>query len=94
MAWKTKIGFHAIICIIAEKAGHVKGGCRSSCRDIIWGDFWKGACVIIFNMLKSDVTEDEIVGAMKRDYEDAAEEKIRETVSEFVGKLKEADVLG
>lgn len=42
---------------------------------------------------KSDVTEDEIVGAMKRDYEDAAEEKIRETVSEFVSKLKEADVL-
>lgn len=31
----------------------------------------------IFNMLKSDVTEEEI----------------RETVSEFVGKLKEADVL-
>lgn len=47
----------------------------------------------IFNMLKSDVTEDEIVRAMKRDYEDAAEEKIRETVSEFVSKLKEADVL-
>ena len=47
----------------------------------------------IFNMLKSDATEDEIVEAMKRDYEDAAEEKIRETVSEFVGKLKEADVL-
>ena len=47
----------------------------------------------IFNMLKSDVTEDEIVGAMKRDYEDAAEEKIRETVSEFVSKLKEADML-
>lgn len=47
----------------------------------------------IFNMLKSDATEDEIVEAMKRDYEDAAEEKIRETVSEFVSKLKEADVL-
>ena len=48
----------------------------------------------IFNMLKSDVTEEEIVAAMKKDYEDAAEEEIRETVSEFVGKLKEADVLG
>ena len=47
----------------------------------------------IFNMLKSDVTEEEIVSAMKKDYEDAAEEEIRETVSEFVGKLKEADVL-
>ena len=47
----------------------------------------------IFNMLKSDVTEEEIVAAMKKDYEDAAEEGIRETVSEFVGKLKEADVL-
>ena len=47
----------------------------------------------IFNMLKSDVTEEEIVAAMKKDYEHAAEEEIRETVSEFVGKLKEADVL-
>ena len=47
----------------------------------------------IFDMLKSDVTEEEIVAAMKKDYEDAAEEEIRETVSEFVGKLKEADVL-
>ena len=47
----------------------------------------------IFNMLKNDVTEDEIVSAMQKDYEDATEEEIRETVSEFVGKLKEADVL-
>lgn len=47
----------------------------------------------IFNMLKNDVTEDEIVSAMQKDYEDATEEEIRETVSEFVGKLKDADVL-
>ena len=48
----------------------------------------------IFNKLKNDVTEDEIVSAMQKDYEDATEEEIRETVGEFVGKLKEADVLG
>lgn len=47
----------------------------------------------IFNKLKNDVTEDEIVSAMQKDYEDATEEEIRETVGEFVGKLKEADVL-
>lgn len=47
----------------------------------------------IFNMLKNDVTEDEIVSAMQKDYEDATEEEIRETVVDFVGKLKEADVL-
>lgn len=47
----------------------------------------------IFNMLKNDVTEEEIVAAMKKDYSDATEEEIRETVSEFVGKLKDADVL-
>lgn len=47
----------------------------------------------IFNILKNDVTEDEIVEAMKKDYEDATEQEIRETVSEFVGKLKDADVL-
>lgn len=47
----------------------------------------------IFNMLKNDVTEDDIVAAMKKDYNDATEEEIKETVSEFVGKLKDADVL-
>ena len=47
----------------------------------------------IFNMLKNDVTEEEIVAAMKKDYSDATEEEIKETVSEFVGKLKDADVL-
>lgn len=47
----------------------------------------------IFNMLKNDVTEEEIVAAMKKDYSDATEEEIRETVSEFVGKLKDANVL-
>ena len=43
--------------------------------------------------IKMNDTEEEIVAAMKKDYEDATEEEIRETVSEFVGKLKEADVL-
>lgn len=47
----------------------------------------------IFNMLKNDVTEDEIISAMQKDYQDATEEEIRETVSEFVGKLKDADML-
>ena len=47
----------------------------------------------IFNMLKNDVTEEEIVAAMKTDYSDATEEEIRESVNEFVGKLKDADVL-
>ena len=32
----------------------------------------------IFNMLKNDVTEEEIVAAMKKDYSDATEEEIRE----------------
>ena len=30
---------------------------------------------------------------MKKDYSDATEEEIRESVNEFVGKLKDADVL-
>lgn len=47
----------------------------------------------IFNMLKNDVTEEEIVAAMKKDYSDATEEEISESVNEFVGKLKDADVL-
>lgn len=47
----------------------------------------------IFNMLKTDVTEDEIVAAMKKDFTDATEEEIRETVSEFVNKLKESEVI-
>lgn len=47
----------------------------------------------IFNMLKNDVTEDEIVAAMKKDFEDATGEEIREAVKEFTDKLKESDVI-
>ena len=47
----------------------------------------------IFNMLKNDVTEDEIVSAMQKDYEDATEEEIREAVKEFTDKLRASDVI-
>lgn len=47
----------------------------------------------IFNMLKNDVTEDGIVEAMKKDFEDATEEEIREAVKEFTDKLRESDVI-
>lgn len=47
----------------------------------------------IFNMLKNDVTEDEIVAAMQKDFEDATEEEIREAVKEFTDKLSESDVI-
>lgn len=41
----------------------------------------------IFNMLKNDVTEDEIVEAMKKDYADTPESEIRETVKGFTERL-------
>ena len=47
----------------------------------------------IFNMLKNDVTEDEIVAAMLKDYEDATEQEVRETVKEFTDKLKAENVI-
>ena len=48
--------------------------------------------VYIFKMLQNDVTEDEIVAAMLKEYE-ATEEEIRENVSEFITTLKNSDVL-
>ena len=36
----------------------------------------------IFNMLKSDVTEDEIVASIEREYDGADSEQIRNTVKE------------
>lgn len=47
----------------------------------------------IFNMLKNDVTEDDIVAAMVKDYPDSTEAEIRETVSGFIAGLKENDLL-
>ena len=47
----------------------------------------------IYNMLKNDVTEDEIVTAMLKDYEDATEQEVRETVKEFTDKLKAENVI-
>ena len=39
----------------------------------------------IFNMLKEDVTIDDIVAAMQKDYSDATESEIRENVEGFIG---------
>lgn len=47
----------------------------------------------IFNMLKNDVTEDEITAAMEKEYEGVTSEELRKTVSEFIGRLKESDMI-
>ena len=47
----------------------------------------------IFNMLKEDVTVETIVEAMKKDFPDATEDEIKETVEGFVAQLKENDIL-
>lgn len=47
----------------------------------------------IFNMLKSDVTEDEIVASMEKEYEGVSTEELSDTVKEFIGRLKESGVI-
>lgn len=47
----------------------------------------------IFNMLENNVTEDEIVASMEQEYEGVSPEELRETVKEFIAKLKESDVI-
>lgn len=52
-----------------------------------------GTGAFIFEMLKNDVTEDEIVEAILGNYEDVTEAQARETVKEFIKTLEESDVL-
>ena len=47
----------------------------------------------IFNMLKNNVTEDEIVASLEKEYEGASLEELRNTVSRFIASLKESDVM-
>lgn len=47
----------------------------------------------IFNMLKNDVTEEEIVASMQEEYEGVTLENLRNTVKEFISRLKESDVI-
>lgn len=47
----------------------------------------------IFGLLKEETTEEEIVAAMRKQYPDAAEEEIRETVTEFVANLEKEGLL-
>ena len=47
----------------------------------------------IFNELKNDVTVDDVVNALKAKYSDTPDAEIKETVEEFVGKLKESNIL-
>ncbi len=42
----------------------------------------------IFNMLKNDVTEEDIVISMAKDFPDSTEDEIRQVVTGFVGDLK------
>ena len=47
----------------------------------------------IFNMLQDDVTVDDIVAAMVKDYPNDSEEEIREVVEGFVAQLKKEEVI-
>ena len=47
----------------------------------------------IFDMLKNDVTEEEIVASMQEEYEGVTLENLRNTVKEFISRLKESDVI-
>ena len=49
--------------------------------------------VYILEMLKNDVTVEEIVDSIKKDFEIAPEQDIAKIVNDFIAKLKEADVL-
>ena len=47
----------------------------------------------IFNMLKRDVTKEEIKTALLKNFEGASVEHINQVLDEFLEKLKSADVL-
>ena len=47
----------------------------------------------IFNLLKNETTEEEIVAACLKQYPDATEEEARETVAGFVAELKKEDII-
>lgn len=49
--------------------------------------------VYILEMLKNDVTFEEIIGSIKEDFEIEPQHNIEKTVNDFINKLKEADVL-
>ncbi len=49
--------------------------------------------VYILEMLKNDVTVEEIVNSLKKDFEITPELDIEKIVNDFITKLKEADVL-
>ena len=47
----------------------------------------------IFDILKNEVTLDEVIAQMCAKHPEATEDEARETVTEFVQKLKDSDVL-
>lgn len=47
----------------------------------------------IFNMLKNDVTEEEITAAMEKEYDGVTKEDLYNTVKKFIGQLNESGVI-
>ena len=47
----------------------------------------------IFKMLKNDVTREEIIAAVLKDFTDCTEAEVAATVDGFISRLEEAEVL-
>lgn len=47
----------------------------------------------IFDLLKNDISEEEILAACLKQYPDATEQEARETVAEFIGQLKKEELI-
>ena len=47
----------------------------------------------IFNMLKNDVTEHDLVEAMKKEYPNETEDEINKTVSKFIEEMKKNGII-
>lgn len=47
----------------------------------------------IFNLLKEDVTKEQIVEALLNEYEGTSKEEVTKTVEDFLAKLSEAGII-
>lgn len=71
---------------VAVSVGNTTGGFNGYIKLNETGAF-------IFKMLKDDVTREEVINGLLAKYPDATQEDARDSVDEFVEKLKKAELL-
>lgn len=86
-----KLKYNFVISEVAgKKVAVATGGDLASFNGFLK---MNATAAFIFELLKNDISEEEIVQKLRENYDGATDEELKKYTSDFIEKLRQADVL-